>query len=88
MQIRGVSVDYVTLGRWFFKFPPLVMKNMRSRKRRVLGSWHLDETYVKVNGMWIYLYRALDESGLNIAAIKGYNKARLLNSKFIDKKFE
>ncbi|WP_372557207.1 DDE-type integrase/transposase/recombinase, partial [Acinetobacter pittii] len=25
-----------------------------------LSSWHIDETYVKVNGRWSYLYRAVD----------------------------
>ena len=26
-----------------------------------LSSWHIDETYVKVNGRWSYLYRAVDQ---------------------------
>ena len=25
--------------------------------------WHADETYVKVNGAWCYLYRAIDREG-------------------------
>ena len=25
-----------------------------------LSSWHIDETYVKVNWRWAYLYRAVD----------------------------
>ncbi len=32
---------------------------MRSRTR----SWYVDETYVKVNGKWCYLYRAVDRDG-------------------------
>lgn len=27
------------------------------------GTWHIDETYVKVNGRWAYLYRAVDSVG-------------------------
>ena len=27
------------------------------------SSWHMDETYVKVNGRWVYLYRAVDQRG-------------------------
>ena len=27
------------------------------------GSWRLDETYVKIKGVWHYLYRAIDKSG-------------------------
>ncbi len=26
-------------------------------------SWHVDETYVKVQGRWCYLYRAIDQHG-------------------------
>ena len=29
-------------------------------------SWHLDETYIKVNGRWAYLYRAVDSRGRTI----------------------
>lgn len=25
--------------------------------------WNLDETYVKVKGDWLYLYRAIDSAG-------------------------
>src|SRR5512132_724476 len=25
--------------------------------------WHVDETYVKVTGRWVYLYRAVDQFG-------------------------
>ncbi|EIC83144.1 transposase, IS6 family protein [Serratia sp. M24T3] len=28
--------------------------------------WHLDETYVKVNGRWAYLYRAVDSRGCTL----------------------
>ncbi|XYX40039.1 DDE-type integrase/transposase/recombinase [Candidatus Erwinia dacicola] len=34
------------------------------------GSWHFDETYVKVNGRWAYLYRALDSRGCTIKGIE------------------
>jgi transposase-like protein len=29
--------------------------------RPVGGSWRCDETYIKVNGRWTYLYRAVDK---------------------------
>ena len=30
-------------------------------KRPVGASWRMDETYIKVNGVWKYLYRAVDK---------------------------
>ena len=35
----------------------------RKRKRPVASSWRMDETYVKVKGQWVYLYRAVDKFG-------------------------
>lgn len=31
-----------------------------------LSSWHIDETYLKVNGQWSYLYRTVDQYGYTI----------------------
>jgi len=33
------------------------------RKRPAIGRWHIDETYIKVCGRWMYLYRAIDGNG-------------------------
>ena len=30
------------------------------------GSWRCDETYIKVNGRWTYLYRAVDKRGRTV----------------------
>ena len=29
-------------------------------------SWRVDETYLKVRGRWVYLYRAVDKQGKTI----------------------
>jgi len=33
----------------------------RKHNRSVGGSWWMDETYIKVKGVWKYLYRAVDK---------------------------
>ena len=63
MQERGVSVDHSTIDRWAIRFLPVLEKKFRKHKKPVLGSWRMDETYVKVNGKWTYLYRAVDKEG-------------------------
>ena len=55
--------DHSTLNRWVLKYVPLLEQAFRVRKRRVGGSWRMDETYVRTKGQWKYLYRAVDKAG-------------------------
>ena len=66
MSIRGVKVDHATIQRGVFKFTPLIDRNFRKRKKSVGSSWRMDETYIKVKGKWMYLYRAVDKGGSTI----------------------
>lgn len=63
MAERGVEVDHATLNRWVVKYSPQIAAQAQSRKRPTLGSWRVDETYIKVKGKWTYLYRAVDRDG-------------------------
>lgn len=59
---RGVEVDHSTIYRWVQRYMPVLEKKMKWYVRPTLGmSWRVDETYVKVKGRWVYLYRALDK---------------------------
>ena len=60
---RGVEVDHVTVYRWVQRFTPLLADAARFRRRSPGDRWHVDETYVKVNGVWRYVYRAVDQHG-------------------------
>ena len=61
MHERGVVVDHSSISRWAIKSLPLLEKIFRQHKRQVGGSWRIDETYIKVKGVWKYLYRAVDK---------------------------
>lgn len=63
MMIRGASIDHATLQRWVKRFVRLIDTRVRKRKRPTNGSWRMDETYIKINGKWVYLYRAIDKFG-------------------------
>src|SRR3712207_1120935 len=63
---RGVAVDHVSLYRWVQRFAPELEKRMRRHLRPCRGPWHVDDTYVRVDGSWRYLYRAVDGTGQTI----------------------
>jgi transposase-like protein len=63
MAERGVSVDHTTIYRWTVHYAPLLLEQFNRRKRPVTGRWYVDETYSKVRGRWMYLYRAIDSNG-------------------------
>lgn len=65
---RGVNVDHSTIYRWVQRYAPEMEKRLRWywRNPSDLCPWHMDETYVKVNGRWAYLYRAVDSRGRTV----------------------
>jgi transposase-like protein len=60
---RGVRVDHVTVFRWVQRFTPLLIDAARACRHAPGDRWFVDETYVKVAGRWMYLYRAIDQYG-------------------------
>ena len=60
---RGIEVDHVTLYRWVQRFTPLLIDAARPVRHLAGDRWFVDETYVKVSGVWSYVYRAVDQHG-------------------------
>jgi hypothetical protein len=60
---RGITVDHVTVFRWVQRFTPLLIDAARPCRHAPGDRWFIDETYVKVSGRWVYLYRAIDQFG-------------------------
>ena len=60
---RGVDVDHVTVFRWVQRFTPLLIDAARPCRHTPGDRWFADETYVKIAGRWVYLYRAIDQLG-------------------------
>jgi transposase-like protein len=63
---RGVQVNHTTLFRWIQAYAPELNKRVRPHLRMTNGSWRVDETYIRLKGEWIYLYRAVDATGQTI----------------------
>jgi len=61
---RGFTFTHETVREWEARFAPLLTERLRTKRRGKAGrKWHADETYVKVDGRWCYLYRAIDADG-------------------------
>ena len=63
---RGLLVDHVTVWRWVQRYAPELERRLRRHLMPTNDSWRVDETYVRVKGQWVYLYRAVDSSGATI----------------------
>ncbi|KUJ59216.1 transposase [Flavobacteriaceae bacterium CRH] len=85
MKIRGIAVDHATIQRWVFKFTPMVESQMKKRKSRVGTSWRMDETYIKVKGIWCYLYRAVDKCGNTVDFLLTRRRQRMSAQSFLIK---
>src|SRR5437588_12109172 len=57
---RGIEVSYETIRKWVMRFGPAIARDLRSRRPRPHGQWHLAEMSVSIGGKWMYLWRAVD----------------------------
>src|SRR5205809_4900113 len=72
---RGVEVDHVTVYRWVQRFTPLLVDAARFTRHAPGDRWYVDETYIKVNGVWRYVYRAVDRHGQAIDVLVPAHRA-------------
>ena len=66
LAYRGITVSYESIRRWAFLFGDRFAHHLRHRERKAGSTWHLDEMTVKIAGQTSWLWRAVDESGLEL----------------------
>ena len=66
MAERGIALAHTTILRWVQRYVPDFEKRWNQYARAVGDSWRVDETYIKVKGQWVYLYRAVDKQGRTV----------------------
>ena len=78
-------VDHSSINRWAIRFLPLLEKVFRKHKRPVGSSWRMDETYIKVKGVWKYLYRAVDKEGKTVDFLLTARRDKAAALRFFEK---
>ena len=64
MSLRGFHISHQTVHNWVQVFGVELGIKLRKKRRGKAGKkWHMDATYIKVEGRWCYLYRAIDKAG-------------------------
>ncbi len=82
---RGIEVCHTTIYRWLIEFSPLITTKIKKKVRKTNDSWRVDETYVKVNGQWTYLYRAIDSKGNTLDFMLSKRRNKKATIKFFKK---
>jgi len=90
---RGITVSYETVRRWCEKFAQTFANRLRRRRPKPGDKWHLDEVFIKINGVQHYLWRAVDQhgvvldilvqSGRNTKAAKRFFRKLLKGERFV-----
>jgi transposase-like protein len=66
MAERGLAVDHTTIWRWVQRYGPEVHRRLRGNVKQKSSTWHMDETFVRIAGRWLYLFRAVDSHGQTV----------------------
>ena len=66
MEERGLSLAHTTIMRWVHQYGPELNTRIRKHLKPTNDSWRVDETYLKIKGKKMYLYRAVDSEGNTI----------------------
>src|ERR1700738_4614570 len=60
---RGLDISYETVRSWVLKFGPVIARRLRRHRPRPSHRWHLDEMVIRIAGVRMYLWRAVDHEG-------------------------
>jgi putative transposase len=87
---RGVEISHETVRFWWNRFGPIFAAEIRRRRVDAMRAchhwrWHLDEIYVKINGVTHYLWRAVDHEGEVLESFVTKTRDREAALKFLRK---
>jgi putative transposase len=87
---RGIDISHETVRFWWNRFGPMFSAEIRKRRVERMRSlphwrWHLDEVFLKINGVTNYLWRAVDHEGEVLESFVSKKRDRKAALKFLKK---
>jgi putative transposase len=89
---RGITVTHESIRQWCLRFGAHFARKLRRRRSKPDDTWHLDEVFLRINGVLHYLLRAVDQHGVvldilvqdrrNASAAKRFFKRLLADLKY------
>ena len=61
---RGITVTHESIQNWCRKLDPDFAAELQRRRPKPGDTWHLDEVFLRINGVLHYLWRAVDQHGV------------------------
>jgi transposase, IS6 family len=77
--------DHVTVWRCVQRYAPELERRLRKRLKATIDSWRVDETYVRVKGKSVYLYRAVNSTGATIDFLLSAKRDAAAAKRFLTK---
>ena len=81
LKDHGVDVSHKTVYEWVTKFG----NDVDTRKKKKVADFDVEEIFVKCNGIWKYMYRAVDKKSRTLSVLLRDTK-NLANAKSFFKK--
>jgi transposase-like protein len=85
MAERGSAVDHTSIWRWVQRYGPEVHRRLRGNVKPKSSTWHIDETFVRIAGRWLYLFRAVDGHGQTVDFYLSQTRDREAAKRFLKK---
>ena len=84
---RGIDISHETVQFWWNRFGPMfaaeIKKQCIHRRSYSLWRWHVEEVFVRLNGVQHYLWRAVDHEDEVLEAFASKRRKRKAALKFL-----